>query len=312
MITKLPLPGGYAGHGFTDLGAIRTTGKIFWVSSTSGTAKDDSSHGGTPDLPWATVAYAIANTHSKLVANRGDFIMVMPGHTESLTTAGQIAVNLAGTTVMGLGQGQNRPKFNHTVAAGSVTVTASNTRWSNMNHIAAVASVTNAIAVSGGISHVEIDNLAFDISATGLEFIVMIKLGAGATDNVTDISIHDNLFKAENIDGCASALLMDDCNEIKIINNLFQGDFNSVTIDGAAASSACKDYLIINNYVQNYDTGFTIDLDDAATGLCAYNTIGGGGALASNVDWGNCQVVECYVADAADVSGVIIPATAAT
>lgn len=309
-ITKLPLPGGYAGNGFADLGAIRTTGTIFWVSSTSANAKDDPAHGRSPDQPFATVAYGAGRT----TANKGDMVMVMPGHTETLISAGQINLSTAGVSVIGMGVGFTRPTFNHTIAAGSVTVTASNTRWSNMVHVAGVASVTNGVLVKGGITHVEIDNLQFDISATGFEFVAMIKLGAGAADNVTDITIHDCTFKAENIDGCASALLMDDCNEIKIVNNIFMGDFNSVMIDGAASSSACKDYVIAGNYGYNLDNGgnAAVDLDDAATGLVANNSWAGNAAGSLNVDFGNCFSVQNFVSDAADVTGVIVPLTTAT
>lgn len=309
-ITKLPLPGGYAGNGFIDLGPIRTTGKTFWVGSTVANAKDSPAHGGSPEQPFATVAYGVTQT----TANKGDVVMVMPGHAESLISAGQIALSKAGVAVMGIGLGANRPVFTHTIAAGSVTVTASNTRWSNMVHVAGVASVTNGIAVSGAISHVEIDNLNFDISATGFEFVVMLKLGAGATDNVTDICIHDCVFKAENIDGCASALLMDDCNEIKIINNIFTGDFNSVMIDGAAASSACKDYVISGNVGYNLDNGGNacVDLDDAATGIVGPNTWAGAAAGSLNVDFGNCFSVQNFVCDAADTTGVIVPLTTST
>ena len=142
----------------------------------------------------------------------------------------------------------------------------------------------------------------------------MLKLGNGATDSADYVYIHDNWFEAENIDGCSSAMLIDDCQFVHIYNNLFTGDCNSVTIDGAAASSACLDYFIANNYVQNYDNGTSccIDLDDNATGLVVNNYFGGGAALASNIDFGNTQLIFNYVTDAADVSGVEIPSTDAT
>jgi len=54
-----------------------------------------------------------------------------------------------------------------------------------------------------------------------------------------------------------------------------------------------------------------ITMDDAATGLCAYNTFAGGLALASNVEYGNMRTLENYVTDAIDVTGVVLPAAGA-
>lgn len=299
-------PQGFA-HGVNIRGipVLNTySGNVFWVDSVNGS----NGNKGTFDRPFATIDYAIG----RCTANQGDIIMVKAGHTESLTTAGQIAMDVAGVTVMGLGVGHTRPKLVYDNASGSVTITASNVRWSNIVHEASIASITNGIIADDGISHVELDNLRFTFDATGVEFTVMVKLGNGATDSADYVDIHDCWFEAENIDGCGSAILIDDCDNVHIRSNLFTGDFNSVALDGAAASSACKDYVITDNYFLNADTGATIDLDDAATGIAFNNRIAGGAALASNVDWGNVRTAENYVTDAADVSGVIIPAATAS
>jgi len=291
-----------------------TTGEVFYVNSGTGAVApggiggSNANSGKSPQEPFATIDYAIG----RCTASRGDIIYVLPGHLELLTTAGQIALDVAGVSVIGLGMGLNRPRLQYDAAAGSVTVTASNVRWSNIAHVASFAAVDNAIIADATIQNVEIDHCHFTFDATGVEFVVMIKLGNGATDSADYVRIHDNWFEAENIDGCASALLIDDCQFVHIIDNLFTGDYNSVAVDGAAASSACLDYVILRNYVQNLDTGLALDLDDAATGIAAFNQVFGGGALASNVDWGNCQLIFNYVSDAADVSGVEIPTTDAT
>ena len=308
-MTLSKFPNGVSSFGMPVLGGgpIMTTGNVFFVDSGSARASDGNA-GTDPDVPLATIDGAI----NRCTADNGDIIFAMPGHTESLTTAGQISMDVAGVSVIGLGIGHTRPRLTYDAAAGSVTMTASNLRWSNIVHEASIASVTNAIVADNTIQHIEIDNCRFTFDATGVEFTVMIKLGNGATDSADYVNIHDNWFEAENIDGCASALLIDDCQFVHIRNNLFTGDYNSVAIDGAAGSSACLDYVIADNYVENRDSGLAIDLDNSATGLVINNRIGGSGALASNVDWGNCKCIENYVTDAADVTGVVIPTTAAS
>jgi len=302
-------PNGVSSFGMPVLGSsgLMTTGNVFFVDS--GNTNAAATNAGTdPKKPMSTIDSAI----NRCTANNGDLVIVMPGHTESLTTATQIAMDVAGVSVVGLGVGRTRPKLVYDNASGAVAITASNVRWSNIVHEASVASITNAIVCDNTIQHVEIDHCHFTFDATGVEFTVMVKLGNGATDSADYVDIHDNWFEAENIDGCASALLIDDCDNVHIRRNLFTGDFNSVCIDGAAASSACKDYVITDNYLHNADTGLTIDLDDAATGIAFNNRVSGGGALAANVDWGNLRVAENYVADAADVTGVVIPTTSAS
>lgn len=303
-------PNGVSSFGIPVIGAgpVLTTGDVFFVDS--GVGSDTAGANGTdPDAPFATIDYAIG----QCTASNGDVIFVMPGHTEDITAS--IAMDVAGVTVMGLGQGHTRPRLVHTGTGGIVTITASNCRWSNIVHVASIAAVVSGISVSGpgtatATEHTEIDHCRFTFDATGIEFTVMIALGDGGTNSADYVSIHDNWFEAENIDGCGSALLIDDCQFVHIVDNLFTGDFNSVAIDGAAGSSACTDYVIVGNIVSNLDTGYTIDLDDAATGIAANNRVAGGGAIAGICDWGDLLCVENYTCDAADTTGILIPSTA--
>jgi hypothetical protein len=302
-------PNGISSFGMPVLGSgvtiPPTTGNVFFVDS-GNTHAADGSAATSPDKPAATIDGAI----NKCTANNGDIIIVMPGHTESLTTATSIAMDVAGVSVIGLGQGNTRPVLTYDAAAGAVAISASNVRWSNIVHMASFADVTNAIICDNTITNVEIDHCKFTFDATGIEFAVMIKLGSGATDSADEVYIHDNWFRAENADGAASAILMDDCDDIHIIGNLFTGDWNSVCIDGAASSSACKDYVIAYNIMYQKDDGTgCIDLDDAATGIGCQNYFGGADALADNCDWGALFLINNYVCDAADSSGVIVPTT---
>ena len=76
-----------------------TTGKIVFVGnstvtlSSSGTSSDA---GSSPDRPYSTIASAVSAT----LASRGDVIVVMPGHAETITTT---VTPLAGSSIIGLG-----------------------------------------------------------------------------------------------------------------------------------------------------------------------------------------------------------------
>jgi hypothetical protein len=284
-----------------------TTGSRFFVDS-GASRTSDGNRGQDPNVPLATIDGAI----NRCTANNGDQIIVMPGHTESLLTDGQIAMDTAGVAVFGLGVGSTRPNlvYDATGTTGQISFSASNLRWSNIVHTASIAATANAINIGGSISNIEIDHCHFTFDATGIEFTVMLDIGDGTYADVININIHHNWFQAENIDGCGSALLIDDCQYVIFQNNLVTGDYNSVAIDGAAGSSSCKDYVITDNVIESRDTGLTIDLDDAATGIIANNSVTGGGAIAGIVDWGNCLNVQNFVCDALDTTGIVIPPTA--
>jgi hypothetical protein len=161
-------------------GIPATTGNRFFVDSESskGRAAADTNRGRDPNVPLATIDGAI----NRCTANQGDQIIVMPGHTESLTTDGQITMDTAGVSVFGLGQGHTRPRlvYDATGTTGQISFTASNLRWSNIVHVASIAATANAINIGGSIEHIEIDHCHFTFDATGIEFTVMLDIGDGS------------------------------------------------------------------------------------------------------------------------------------
>src|SRR5256885_9730538 len=77
-------------------------GDPFFVKASGGV---NSAYGGDKAHPLATLDYAIGLT----TANHGDVIYVMPGHTETISTATALALDVAGVQVVGLGHWRLRP-----------------------------------------------------------------------------------------------------------------------------------------------------------------------------------------------------------
>ncbi len=291
-----------------------TTGNRFFVDSGASRAAAGN-RARDPNIPELTIDGAI----NRCTANNGDQIIVMPGHTENLT--GTIAMDVAGVAVFGLGQAHTRPQVVHTGTAGIVSITASNCRWSNIVHVASIAEVVSAIAVSGpgtaaATQHTEIDNCRFTFDATGVEFAEMIALGDGGTDSADYVSIHDNWFEAEVINGCGTAILIDDCQFIDIVKNRFSGDYNTPVIMADAGSSVCLDFFIVDNIIENRDDGTTniFQMDNSATGVICRNLFVS--ALADpavHFDQVACKMFENYgTYDASDLSAGRIPIATAT
>src|SRR3990167_10978149 len=87
------------------------TGNVFFVDS-GNVDGDDSPSAGTKQYPFTTIDHAVG----KCTANNGDLIIVMPGHTETVTAAAGLDLDVAGITLIGVGNGSDRPTINFTTA----------------------------------------------------------------------------------------------------------------------------------------------------------------------------------------------------
>ena len=99
-----------------------TSGRIFFVSSTgnsdTGGRASDGNEGRDPSVPMATIDAAVARCR----ANKGDMIVVMPGHSEDPTAS--ITLDVAGVWVYGLGWGASRPTITFGALAATLSMAA--------------------------------------------------------------------------------------------------------------------------------------------------------------------------------------------
>jgi len=132
-------PGGM----FAVVDNTQTTGDIWFVDSGSATGADAAGYGENPDAPFLTIDYAIGNC----TASNGDWIMVMPGHAESVSSAAYIDADKAGVRIMGLGTGRNKPVLGWTAAVGEIKVNAADVSFENL-----VFNMTRTGGVFGGVT----------------------------------------------------------------------------------------------------------------------------------------------------------------
>src|SRR3989304_7725210 len=83
-------------------GNIAPTGTVYFLDSGIGS---DGNDGLSSERPFATLDYAF----SRCASNNGDYIIVAPGHAETITTA--VGLDVAGVTGVGVGPGRSRPAF---------------------------------------------------------------------------------------------------------------------------------------------------------------------------------------------------------
>lgn len=280
-------------------------GKIYWVNNSSvlpekGIAGSNANDG-TYLRPFASIDYAVG----KCTANRGDIIMVMPGHVEDIASATSLVIDVAGVAIIGLGTGSKRPDLNFSATAGSVEIDAANVTLHNLTLTADVSAVV--VGVNVDANGVTIDKCEFKYNATGDDFITMIDI-----DTVDDTVISDCLLKAEEgAAGCNEAIRLDTANDVKIINNIITGDFTDAAIIGEGAAGI--NLVIKDNLIYNADTtaGLTVDLNVAFTGMLVKNALCSlyATAVASILDPGSLLCVENYGVNAIDETGIVLPAT---
>ena len=158
-------------------GPIFTTGNICFVGVASG---GSNSYAGTdPSEPLATINNAVA----RCTANKGDYIVCMPGHYEDLgdtSVSGAIDLDVAGITLLGIGNGTLQPRIDFNHADSDFLVGADNVTIENMHFDATVTGVKLGVAVEAAATDSVIRNCRFTVETTATdEFIVSINLLAG-------------------------------------------------------------------------------------------------------------------------------------
>jgi hypothetical protein len=106
-------------------GIPATTGNVFFVDSGNGS----NGNTGQADNPFATLDYAIG----KCTANNGDIIVLGAGHAETVSGASGITFDVAGVTVVGLGEGASRPTFTFSATASTIVISAASVQFGHVN-----------------------------------------------------------------------------------------------------------------------------------------------------------------------------------
>lgn len=277
-LTSAYLPGGVVGFGFPFFGApVFTTGKVWFVSSTSSRCQDDPGHGKSPDTPFATLDYAIGRVDANSGADRGDVIVLMPNHAETITGIGGITADVAGITILGLGTFNQRPRF---LMDGAATVTFAIS--------AADVTVRNCVFASG---HADVVT-CFDVTAKGATIVECEFVDNVANENflsaIKCTSTSDNNADGLKVIGCRYLSPDAACEEMIETNADVDGMVlhgNLYVCEAATAgkfllSATGKDFTncqITWNFNVNGMTANDLFIDNdttANTGIVAHNRCG--------------------------------------
>lgn len=286
-------------------------GKVFWVGNATAAAMANQKtysdgNKGTFNEPFATLDKAL----SFCQASRGDIIFLKPGHSEAITTAGGVDVDIAGVAIVGLGAGTLRPKFTFGAAAATFVVSAANVSFYNIEWQANFADVATGLDVSG-VDGLTWDSCYFTESGTDLNFVDVIDLATGADD------IHINKCKFIGGDAANDSFITGVAHSgLYIHDSVFYANVAQTSVVGLIETSGNATNVEIKrcSFRSNVDGALFIDFNGTANGgvvaECYFSSIDTAGAVAGGFDFTGGHVFECYVAGEADTYGIVGGGTA--
>lgn len=298
-ITNFPY--GLSSYGFPLIGSgpVLTTGDVFFVNGSTGVDADG--RGTDPSTPFKTIDYAIG----KCEANKGDVIFAMPGHTETVASAGAITCDVAGVTIIGIGNGDERPTISLTGATtATIVVSAKNVKWVNFyfDMRSAVDSVATCFDVSAGWFTVQ--DSRFLMSDGTYQAVAAVKFTNAAADYCKVLNCDFLAPVAGATAAISSAVAID---ELEIAGCKFYGDFATAAINNTVAALTNVN-LHHNIYYGTNASEPIIELYTGGTGMI-YNNFSGAAtfAAAGSIVADTVYKFENYITDTAANSGILDP-----
>lgn len=308
------------GYGRTLLSSVPSlslSGKVMIVGKASLPNRDMITQVFGPDPDgkiryYATVDAAI----SAATASAGDVIYVLPGHTETVTST-SIAHDVAGVSVIGLGQGALRPTFTFSTAAATITVTAANGMWKNCRFIANFADVAAAFTL--GATSTDFQIVGNDFTETGTDLNWFNIVVTGSTNNASDgLTFVGNYVLQQDAAAKASISILGNCDRVLATDNIC---ITAATADAAqfmtCSSKVLKGARILRNWLSfsGDNNASTVGLfqtgsSTTSTGVIGFNLVNSLDTTTAlfNTTGQGFSLQENYVSGAADKQGTLFPA----
>lgn len=292
-----------SGGMFTIHDVIEHPGDIWFVGSAVTGATDGAGYGRNPDAPFAALDYAI----QQATANQGDVIYLLPNHAETINTAGAIELDKAGISVIGLGNGENRPviTIGSSLDTSTVLVSAVDCLIRNVVMQPGNDGVDVLLDVNADDLTVEDCVLRSDeANAYQADTYIDINGGANGADRCTIrrctiSSITAGAIQGIEIGAVEAGLIIEQC--------VIDGDYS---VAGIHSGSILTNALIKDNVISNVNAGdFAIELTAAATGQMVGNRFYAD-AAATTLDPGSMMCVGNFMVNAIDQSSIPVPTTA--
>lgn len=279
MTTTLNSSSGVRLNGWLPI--FPTLGDVFFVQSTNANAKNDPGNGTRPEVPFASIDYAVG----RCAANHGDVIVVAPTHVETVAAAAGLAFDVAGITVIGLGSGSSRPLINvGTLTSATVTISAANVTLRNLLVVTTLDAVVTAVVISAADAKLY-DIETRDTSATQcVDFI-------STTAAADRLHICDWKHRGDAAAGADTAITVVGGDGIVIENFDLYGNFAVAAIENV--TTPCTNCTFGGGTKQNYI--WTKNAADVAIALAATSTASIGPNINAMLTDNAANITEAFV-----------------
>jgi hypothetical protein len=298
---KLSLALGGSGKAYDELlsllDLLDSNGNTYFVSSITG---NDNNNGTT----WGQAKATLDSAVGLCGANQGDRILVAAGHSETLSSAGALDLDVAGITVIGLGQGGQRPTFTlDTADTADIDVDAANITVRNCIFKSGFADI--AVCFDVNADDFTLMDCSFVESADNENFLVCVQdAAAGGSDRISIVNctaIQDDASNTHFVNFAGTGT------GHRVVGNVLIGDWGTIAVGGAGVITFCT---IKDNVIYNAATTVDscINLAATATGVVVNNMCAGAAAQANGVTATACLIAENYYGVLAeDLSAILDP-----
>lgn len=310
LFPQLPFNALTAGVDLGGVVVLPPGGNVIYVRST---IPDDFDPPGLNQRTATTLAGALASCR----ASRGDTIVVLPGHSESVTDANMLANLAAGTKIIGMGWGASMPTFRWTATGSSWAVNKNDILIKGLRlRLEGANGVVKAINITGADCMFVNNDVEVASGATAKATIAM-EIGSGAIR----CGIIGNRFRGtetHNVTDGIKVVGATTPDDLLIAHNRMM--FSATAANGLIHITVAAKRVDINrNVLYNTHTASTacIAVDavaaDGVFELNSYGTVNNGTVTSQGATFGAGALIrsfECYSNDEPVKSGVLTPAAA--
>lgn len=280
-------------------------GTTFYVDSSLAASGD----GRSPEGAKTTLSAALA----LCTANKGDKIIVMPNHAETITGAGGITASTAGVSIIGLGRGNQRPRF--LMDAGTAVtflISAADVYVENLVFASGHSGVVTCFNITA--AHAWLYGIEFENNTTNENFLTCIKATSTSDNNADGLRVVGCRWITSDADDLEMIEINANLNGAVIAENFMCSAGTASPLILCAGTKVLSGALIINNIIQNANTSGDIFINNGGstgqTGIVAYNLAGNLDTTGAQ-DFGaatGLQFFENYETSTSVASGGLYPA----
>ena len=251
------------------VGTLPLGNTYFYVDSVNGS----NGNPGTFDQPVATLDYSIG----LCTANTGCVIIIKAGHAETITANTELLFDVAGITIVGLGNGANRPTFTLTTGnTNRIPVSAANIKISNCIFVGNFLSIATCFLLTTAPGF-WVDSCSFRDTSAILGFLSIITTTVSV--NCDGLIFTNNTVQSDATTTPGPTIVVaNTLDRLTISDNFITHSTISNNVSALLAHAA----LVVTHLLMVGNVVYSVNTDTATGGLLLTTTATTGSGIIAN------------------------------